>query len=439
MRSIRARLLIGLLLGTFCFTLVAGLMLYKLADHEADEQSDIRLRQVAWALPPQLGDSVRVPKENDADDAVLVQVWRRDGRPVYVSEPSQALPVPIEDGYHTITQRKERWRVYAELRPDYVVQIAQPIAVRQRIAAHAALRLLPPLLVLLPALAVMIWIVVGQAMRPLERVAHAVRGRSPSALQPLEEGGMPPELLPIVIALNGLLEKIDSAMSAQRSFVADAAHELRSPLTALKLQLQLAERAGNEELRAASFRKLHERLDRSTHLVHQLLTLARHEQTQAPPPRAPCDLQALARATVSDHTLHAESRRIDLGVTDAGAAPVVLAHADGLSVMLGNLVDNALRYTQQGGQVDVSVGVDGGRAYLRVADNGPGVPQAERARLFDRFYRPDGNVVWGCGLGMSIVKNVADGHGAHIDLASNAGGAGLVVTVTLPGGPGPRP
>ncbi len=157
------------------------------------------------------------------------------------------------------------------------------------------------------------------------------------------------------------------------------------------MQLQLAERADSDGQRNVVFQRLHERLDRSTHLVHQLLTLARHEQHQALPTLVP-------------------------------------AHADGLSVMLSNLVYNAVRYTQRGGQVDVSAGVEGGRAYLRVADSGPGVPEAERGRLFDRFYRPDGNAVWGCGLGLSIARNVVDGHGAAVELSSN-GGAGLVVSV----------
>jgi len=431
MKSIRARLLAGLLFGTLCCTLVAGLLLFQRANHEADEQSDLRLREVAWALPPHLGDGVQVPKDADLDDAVLVQVWDAAGRVAYVSEPSQALPRQSLAGYGSITHRGERWRVYGERRADYYMQIAQPFAMRERIAAHMALRIVPPLLALLPALGALIWIVVGLALRPLEQVAQAVHGRSPGSLQPLDTAGMPPELMPIVVALNGLLGKIDSAMAAQRSFVADAAHELRSPLTALKLQLQLAERAGSDAQREVSFQRLHERLDRSTHLVHQLLTLARHEQHHTRPALVRTDLLALARQVVGDHSILAESRGIDLGVTGGGEPLWVPVHPEGLSVMLSNLVDNAVRYTQAGGQVDVSAGMERGMAYLRVADNGPGVPEAERARLFDRFYRPDGNAVWGCGLGLSIVKNVVEGHGAEIELTSNDG-VGLVVTVYLP-------
>lgn len=428
MKSIRAHLLLGLLLGTLICTLAAALLLYSLADHEADEQSDQRLRQTAWALPAQPDRDLRVPVEANPEDRFLIQVWDSNRHAVYTSDPTSDLPLALTSGYLTVRHGGERWRVYVDTRPNYHVQVAQPIAVRQRIAASMALRIAPPLLLLLPAMAALIWVVVGRAMRPLRQLTRSVLGRSPNALQPLEDDGLPPELRPIVLALNALLQKVDSAMSAQRTFVADAAHELRSPLTALKLQLQLAERADSDELRATSFRKLHERLDRSTHLVQQLLTLARQEQPSTPS-RADCDLLALARQGVADHAIHAESRTIDLGVAEDARPARASVHADGVAVMLNNLIDNAVRYTQAGGRVDVSTGVEGRRLFMRVADNGPGVPADERARLFDRFYRPDGNEVWGCGLGMSIVKSVADAHGAEVQLTSNPSGAGLVVTV----------
>ncbi len=430
MRSIRTRLLVGLLFGTLVCTLAAAVLLYSLADHEADEQSDQRLRQMAWALPVQLGAGLRVPPEADADDRLLVQLWDARGTLVYTSGAGSALPRATRHGYSSVTFADARWRIYMEQRQNHQVQVSQPIAVRQRVAARMALRIAPPLLLLLPVMALLIWIVVGRSLRPLQRLTEAVRGRSPSVLQPLEDGGLPPELRPIVLALNSLLQKVDHAMSAQRTFVADAAHELRSPLTALKLQLQLAERADSDVLRETSFRKLHQRLDRSTHLVQQLLTLARQEQPRVPL-RTRCDMLELVRQVVADHAIYAESRRIDLGV-DADALPLhATVQPEGMTVLLSNLVDNALRYTQPGGQVDVTVGLEQGKPYLRVLDNGPGVPVAERDRLFDRFYRPDGNAVWGCGLGMSIVKSVADAHDAVVRLDANPAGGGLMVTVAF--------
>jgi two-component system OmpR family sensor kinase len=288
-----------------------------------------------------------------------------------------------------------------------------------------------PLLAFVLVLTALILLVVKRALQPLDRLARAVAGRSPSALAPLSSADMPPELQPVVQALNTLLGKFDDALTMQRTFVADAAHELRSPLTALKLQLQLAERANSDAARSAALAKLHERLDRGTHLVQQLLSLARHEGGHAAAQLQQVDLGQLLETAVIDHSVLADSRAIDLAGEVRGS---VLARADrdGLRVLLNNLIDNALRYTQQGGQVDVSAGVERRRPYLRVADNGPGVPPQERGRLFDRFYRPDGNTARGCGLGLSIVKSVADLHGAEVELDCNSGGSGLVVTVRLP-------
>jgi two-component system OmpR family sensor kinase len=432
MKTIRTRLLLGLMTGALGCTLAAVVLLYMLADHEADEQSDQRLRQLAWSLPLQSPVPWRLPHENDPDDQFDVQAWNTARQPVHRSPRAPALSLPQPQGYVTVSYKGERWRVYSDVVAGYHVQVSQPIAIRQRVAMHMALRIVPPLLLLLPAMAILIWIVVGRALKPLQRLTRAVRGRTPTALQPLESDGLPPELLPIVAALNGLLHKVDEAISAQRNFVADAAHELRSPLTALKLQLQLAERAEDDNNRQNAFRKLHERLDRSTHLVQQLMTLARQEQGASPPVSVDCDLLKIARQVVADHAIYADSRRIDLGVSADAHSSRVSAHPEGLAVMLSNLVDNALRYTPQGGRVDVTAGQQHGRPYLRVCDNGPGVPEADRARVFDRFYRPDGNEVWGCGLGLSIVKSVADAHQATLLLESGGDGRGLMVTVFFP-------
>ncbi len=230
-------------------------------------------------------------------------------------------------------------------------------------------------------------------------------------------------------ALNGLLARIAQAMQAQSSFVADAAHELRTPLTALHVQLQLAERATDDAARAQALAKLGLRLERTSHLVRQLLTLARHDAGSVPAPDAQVDLQALALTAVGEYSTLAEQRGIDLGLdADAAAAPV-RGDPDALAIVLNNLIDNALRYTPAGGRVDVWTGIDAARACLRVRDSGPGVPEAERARLFDRFYRAGANDGWGCGLGLSIVSNIAERHQAEIVLAPWQAGQGLTITL----------
>ncbi len=432
MKSIRAQLLIGLMCATLACAVVAGRVLYDAVRDEANELSDLQLRQIAAALPQQFAAALELPAAQDPDEDIVIEVWDGQGRLLYASRPQLAMPQYAGAGFHKVRFQAQRWRIYGERGHDRVVQVAQPMAVRQALATEMALRLALPLLAFVVVLGALIYVVVARALRPLDAVAQAVGWRSARALQPLPVDALPPDLLPIVLALNGLLVQIDQALTTQRNFVADAAHELRSPLTALKLQLQLAERAAGTAQREHAFGKLHERLDRATHLVSQLLTLARHEAGGAPQRFAPLDLHLLAQSVVADRSTLADSRAIDLGVLADSQPLTIVGDGEGLRVLLNNLVDNALRYTQPGGQVDLLAAREHGRALLRVIDNGPGVPAHERERVFDRFYRPDGNLDWGCGLGLSIVRNIAQLHGAELRLSDSAGSSGLTVTLIFP-------
>jgi two-component system OmpR family sensor kinase len=433
MKSIRAQLLTGLFWAALATGVAAGAVLYAKAHREATELADLQLRQIAIALPDHLVPDLEKAVAGEPEEVVYIRAWDARGRAIYASEGAPKLPRQARTGFVSLALDDTGWRSYTFVEPGRTIEVSQPDAIRLRLAAHLVWHLAAPMLFFLPLFGALVYVVVGRALRPLERMAQAVAGRSPNALQPLDAGPLSPELQPIQAALNALFAQIEGAMAAQRRFVADAAHELRSPLTALKLQLQLVQRASGETAREQAFIKLHERLDRASHLVQQMLTLARHEAGNAGPKLAEVDLHALARQVVADHSAYADSRDIDLGLSpSAGAVLAVRGDVDGLGVMLGNLVDNALRYTPPGGQVDVSAAVEDGRPLLRVTDNGPGVAPADRARLFDRFYRPDGNLVWGCGLGMSIVKNIADLHGAEVRLddgLAGRDGAGLAVTV----------
>jgi two-component system OmpR family sensor kinase len=431
MKTIRRQLLLGLLGATLLCVLGAGALLYRSLLSETNELADLQLRQLAAALPNEFAPNTGLPAAEDPEEEFVLQAWDESGAPLPVSPGKLELPRYAVQGFSTATVHGQQWRLYGETRRGRYVQVAQPTAVRDDLAASMALRAGAPLLVFVLVLARMIVVVVGRALKPLNRLAQAVAGRSPDALTPLAVDDMPPELGPVVLALNGLMQKFDEALTAQRTFVADAAHELRSPLTALKLQLQLVERAGSDEARRAALAKLHERLDRGTHLVRQLLSLARHESPLATAQLRPVDLGLLLESAVADHSALADSRDIDLGI-EAPAQVMLAADPDGLRVLLNNLIDNALRYTQQGGRVDLQCAYEDGRALLRVRDNGPGVAVQHRARLFDRFFRPDGNDAWGCGLGLSIVRNIADHHRAEIRLADAEPGRGLSVTVLFP-------
>lgn len=436
MKTMRGQLLLGLLGATLLCVLGAGASLYRSLLEETNELADLQLRQLAAALPNEFAPHTGMPLAQDPEEMFVLQAWDEAGRQQVISPDKPQLPRYAVAGFAEVTVFDQRWRLYGETRRGRYVQVAQPLDVRDGLAAAMALRAGAPLLLFALILALLIAVVVARVLAPMERLAQAVAGRSADALAPLPVQDMPPELRPVVASLNGLMQRFDEALQAQRSFVADAAHELRSPLTALKLQLQLVERADSDAARGAALRKLHERLDRATHLVRQMLSLARHEAALAEGQLKTVDLSQLLEAAVVDHSALADSRGIDLGVVaPAQGQPLqIVADPDALQVLLNNLIDNALRYTQQGGTVDLQAGMEAGRPLLRVSDNGPGVPVQYRARLFDRFYRPDGNDAWGCGLGLSIVRNIAEQHQAGIvlDAADRQSGRGLCVTVLFP-------
>ena len=429
MKTIRHQLLVWLLGGMLASTLVAGAAMYAKVREEADELFDYQLRQIAVSLPASISSPSAALGETDPEEDFVVQVWNRRGDLIYASHPDLVLPRSPGAGFTTISGRGGTWRLFGRIRHDQFVQVAQAMGARDELIFGVAIRSLAPFLALIPVLCALIWMVIGQALNPLRRVAEAVGRRSADALQPLSTEGIPPEIRPMVDALNDLLGRLDRSLNAQRAFVADAAHELRSPLAALKLQLRLAERAESTEQQALAFVKLHDRLDRAAHLVNQLLTLARHEPPIDERNFSPVDLSRLAAEVVSDRDALAESRSIDLGVEVGAGKAAIRGHRESLRIMLDNLVDNALRYTAPGGRVDVSVSAQNGRVQLRVVDNGPGIPADERERVFDRFYRREGSEVPGSGLGLAIVKNIADRHGAAIRLRDSPSGPGLAVTV----------
>lgn len=437
MRTIRSQLLLGLLGGTLACTLAAGGAIYFKVLEESNELFDYQLRQVATTLPVGQAGTLARRQHGDPEEDVVIQVWDHGGRLTYASKAGHVLPAAERPGYAAVANNDDTWRVYLLDRDGDRVQVAQAVSAREELAARLALRSLLPFLAMLPVLGLLIYAVVGRSLRPLGRLADALGRRSPRDLQPLGMVDQPPELKPVVVALDNLLLRLDDALRSQRAFVADAAHELRSPLTALQLQLQLAERAVDDVQRRDAFAKLHQRLDRAIHLVRQLLTAARQEgadEAQADP--TPVDLLELARTCVGERYDQACAKEIDLGIVDdeaQAAPPRVQGGADSLRILIGNLLDNALRYTPAGGRVDVRVTYADDAVLLQVLDDGPGIPPAERERVLDRFYRTAGQSEWGSGLGLSIVRSIADVHDAAISLGDGLSGQGLSVTVLFPG------
>ena len=366
---------------------------------------------------------------------IVTQIWDRDGVLVYYSRPGTGLPVPATEGYADVVRNGHEWRVYTHVEGNHALQVAHALDERREIAAQTALRTLLPLAALIPFLGVLVWYAVGRGLLPLETMSRAVAKRQPDAMAPLAETGLPEELRPLAGSLNALLARLDDALNAQRRFTADAAHELRTPLAALKLQVELAERAPDAAARASALAELERGVDRASHLVEQLLAMARLEPEALAKNFAACDLVAIAKEGIVARTALAAEKRIDLGLARAMSVPV-RGDAASLSMLLANLLDNALRYTPEGGRIDVAIDDDAGHAVLSVADTGPGIPMAEREQVFDRFHRganvADARDAGGSGLGLSIVKRIADAHRAVITLEDAADGRGLVVRVRFP-------
>jgi two-component system, OmpR family, sensor kinase len=427
----RRQLLIGLLGGMVAATTVAALATYLKVREEANELFDSQLREIAVSLHGGVPAGARQSRDADPEEDIVIRIWGPGDQLIYDSQPEVAVPRAAQPGFSSLAAPHGRWRAYAVARPDRFVQVAQAEAARAELVFGVALRSIAPFIALIPLLAALIGVVVGRALGPLERVTHALASRSPDALQPLAFEDMPPEIRPMLDALNDLLQRLQRALDAQRVFIADAAHEMRSPLAALKLQLQLAERAAPGARQAAALTKLHGRLDRATHLVEQLLELARQEPQNESEKFMTIDLAEISRQVIVELDDMAEARGVDLGL-ELSAAATILGGAEGIRALLVNLVENALRHAPAGGRVDVVVSRRGAAPMLQVIDDGPGIEVAERERIFDRFYRGRAGQGTGSGLGLAIVKRIAERHGASVELADGPGGHGLAVTVMFP-------
>jgi two-component system OmpR family sensor kinase/two-component system sensor histidine kinase QseC len=414
MKSIRARLLAAVLGMLALAAAVVGGVTYHNVYAEAEALFDYQLRQMALSLRDQGEvDPAQASALADGQLDFVVQIWTADGRAIYASRRHAALPRRALLGLADIAVNDEIWRSFTVATPLRVIQVAQPLSIRRRLAANAALGSVTPLLVLAPFMAAAAWWLTVLALRPLRRVAAGVRERDAQSLEPLPAAGLPDEVAPLVGALNALLQRLSRSLDAQRAFVADAAHELRSPLTALKLQLQLLRRAGDRPSREAAVETLAEGIERASRLVEQLLTLARSEPgaTSA----ETLDLSDLVREALADVVPLAMARGTLLELHADQAVPVH-GERSALGALVRNLADNAVRYSPHGARVELRVERAEGTALLQVDDSGPGIPPEERERVFDRFYRRSATPEQGSGLGLAIVRSIADRHGAALSL-----------------------
>ncbi len=397
---------------------------------------DYELRQIAFSMqhsssfmPDQL-ENIDDADSSDDDNDFVVQVWNRDGTLLYSSRGSARLPQASTVGFSELANSGSHWRVFTLASGDRFIEAAQPEEARWETSAGIALRMLSPLAVLVPALALLAWITVRKSLAPLAHVTEQVETRDASAMSPLVIRTVPEEIRPLMMALNRLLIRLDASISSQRRFVADAAHELRTPLTALSLQAQLVEQAHDSQERDEAISNLRLGIARASHLVSQLLTLARQEP-DAQRPFARLDLAATVRQVVGEFAPLAVSKHIDLGIGE-NQSELVTGDEEALRILVGNLVDNAIRYTPAGGRVDVTLSNVNGNVILKVEDNGRGIPIEDRERIFERFYRISGNGVQGSGLGLAIVKQVVQRHRAAVEVETGKNGIGTIFNIKFP-------
>ena len=434
MTSIRARLLIALLLLVAAISGAAALVTYRRVLNETSSLFDYQLRQMALSLRSQILFAPRIevpPDQGDTD--FVIQIWNPFGTRTYLSRPGLPLINQTVLGYADLSVQGRPWRAYGLQTADGVIQIAQPIIVRERLAREAALRVVIPLMLLLPVMIICVAWIVRRGLLPLQSITTQVQQRDVRSLAPIAEGDLPREIAPLVAELNRLLARLKESFAVQQGFIADAAHELRSPLTALRLHLQLLDRAPDESARAQARASLGAAVERSIHLVSQLMELARSEAAETEGPFERVDLAAAAADGIKDTHPFAQARDIDLELESEGDT-ALLGDRESLRTLVRNLVDNAVRYTPSRGRVIVRCRGVADEVVLEVSDTGPGVAPTERERLFDRFYRRDSSQQTGTGLGLAIVKAIALRHGAVISL-DDADPTGLRVTVRFPAPP----
>ena len=447
-RSLRTQLLFWLVtLHLVAAALTAWFTFVAYGDlvHNAlDEQMRLVADSYAGSDPP------RTPRPLDGNAALVrgafvVQLWSADGRTLRASSwpPLAVVPLQPQPGFSDASAdapAPSRWRVFtAEAGPradQPRVQVLQNEDYRRRRALRRALLEGLPIALLLPLALLILWLIVSAASRSLRAVARDVASQDERRPTELSLARVPDEIAPLVQAFNQLLSRMRSAFATQRRFVQDAAHELRTPMAAIGLQIENLRAHVPAGEATERFNQLEAGVTRAQHLIEQLLSLSRQDAPGRPMPGEPVDIETLLRESVSQLMVLADARRVDIGF-EGSIAPVVQAPAAELRSVFDNLIDNALRYAPEGGVVDVRLHEVDGHAVVDVLDNGPGIPASAIGRVFDRFFRVPGAPVGGSGLGLAIARTAAERHGLRIELrnrdeAEEGGSPGLLARVHLP-------
>ena len=439
-RSLQTRLLTTVL----ALVLVAWGVAAALAWHETDEEVsdllDAHLAQTAALLRLQPLDELDEDRLNEAPELdkhqprVVFQLWHEDQLLARsASAPQEPLTQRRKRGFADSQVDGKAWRVFVTQgrESDVRIVVGELQSVRREIVQASLTSILKPMLWAIPLLALGIWWAVRGSVRPLGRLGHAVAARQPQSLESLSTAGVPPEVLPLVTALNELFERMARLLATEQQFTADAAHELRTPIAGIRMQAQVAQGATNTQERATALQATVQGCDRATRLVEQLLQLARLDAEATPDSGSSAPLADVARQVAADLQATAERRQQRIVLREPMAPGMHIPLPEPLArVLLRNLLDNALRYSPEGAEVQLQINELGdGHAQLSVEDSGPGLTPEEQARLGERFFRVLGTGQSGSGLGWSIIQRIARLHHLQVGTDRSPGLGGLRVTV----------
>ena len=422
--SIQLRLSVAFALISLLAAAAAGGIAFYDTYHETHDLQDSLLRQTAAYIRPDT--PVTQQNDDDNDAHLFIQTAATPADQIILP-----LPENISDGLHTLTHKKDNYRVFIKSTPQGRIAVLQDNEYREDLAVRAAWNSAVPLLALVPLITLLTIIIMRRTLRPVRLLSLSVENRTGNDLTPLNGEAIPTEIRGFIIAINRLLERTHTAMQQQQRFIADAAHELRSPMTALSLQVERLGKQSLPESASAQVAELQKSLHRNQRLLEQLLSLAR-AQAAEPQPHTTVAMQPLMRRVIEDILPLADAKDQDIGVTST-ANPGIRADETDLYTLIKTLADNAIRYTPAGSRIDLSAEVESNQLVIRVEDNGSGIPPAERKRVFDPFYRILGSGEQGTGLGLPIADTIAKRYGGRITLADSPNfPSGLLVTVSLP-------
>ncbi|MDR3717858.1 MAG: ATP-binding protein [Bryobacteraceae bacterium] len=431
-RSLRRTALVWITALLAAAGLIATGAAYRYSENETAVFLDSQLRQIALNAGPGMA-VVNAPAapDQDPEDSFAVTIWGAHGQVVHQSLPGVNIALQPISGFANADAGGEAWRVYTLRGQNQAVQVAQRMTVRDEIAGNAALGAALPVLLLIP----LSWLVVGLALhrtlRRLDGLAHDLATRGTMAADPLPLADVPAELAPLVEGMNGLILRLNAALAAQKRFLADAAHTLRTPLAAMQIEIGNLSADAPDASQRPRLEALAAAARRAGALVDQLLRLARLDEP-VPPPRAMFDAAALLLDCVADQAPLASRKGIDFG---AAIAPPAMISGDEEEVrtLFANLLENALTYTPAGGKVDVALRHTDAGFTAEVLDTGPGLPEVAQAHLFERFYRAAPQAAEGSGLGLAIARRIAERHGFGLEVCNRADGAsGVLARVTMP-------